>query len=188
MKLAYNQSKHSYHQKFQTQGMILRVLAFTAEFSPCWRFAKNLLHCSTNKFIKPAFVAFAVFFRFFSLEHQPATTSLYFYIHFLELGVVSSWTSWTECSLECRRGITFRTRICFSLIADPAQFTCGTDLVSTKEEKACLDLDGCDGSRLYLADDGVSCTDFCVQKGYPCFFYPIHLNLAKPFSSCFHQV
>ena len=79
--------------------------------------------------------------------------------------LVSLWTSWTVCPQKCRRDVIQRTRECNSTITDLVEHTCGLTQVSTKEEQDCLILDGCNGTRNYMADIGLTCTVFCKQIG-----------------------
>ncbi|XP_057300471.1 uncharacterized protein LOC130632586 isoform X2 [Hydractinia symbiolongicarpus] len=75
----------------------------------------------------------------------------------------------SDCPITCKRSRLDGVKVCsgyqlFQKDTVPNNFCKETKYV----QKRCLNLTGCDGSRHYLADGGMSCTAFCSSKSLKC--------------------
>ena len=88
----------------------------------------------------------------------------------------------SECSHKCELGKFHRERKCidkkwYAINKVPAE-SCEKNENLTM---ACLNLTNCGGSRNYLADGGMSCTEFCVSRKYRLYrnvFHYFHATLS----------
>ncbi|XP_066913417.1 uncharacterized protein [Clytia hemisphaerica] len=83
--------------------------------------------------------------------------------------IYSDWIT-ARCPIKCKRAQSKRFRKCGIDIEwfDEHNSTICYDNKDLEMDIDCLDLNGCTGTRNYLANEGSSCQNFCTSKGMQC--------------------